>query len=97
MTEEKFTKLTDEDLELVAGGDEFHHAVITPSKEKGLYYIERVSFTGNAQEYAEFLAGKAFDSIKYSIGIGRTRGVPAEKLDTFIKGLEKLGYKIIRK
>ncbi len=97
MTEEKFTKLTDEDLELVAGGDRILQAFITPSKEQGQYHIETVDFTGDAQTYADVMAGKPVDPNKYCMGTGYLDGVPAERLDTVIKGLEKLGYKIIRK
>ncbi len=97
MTEEKFTKLTDEDLELVAGGAEFLHATITPSDKPGKYDIETVYFEGDAQSYADYRAGKPVDRLKCYISIGHSSGVPAEKLNARINTLKERGYKIIRK
>ncbi len=97
MTEEKFTKLTDEDLELVAGGGEFYLAIITPSEKDGYYNITKYHFTGNAQQFADFKAGKSMDSLNVSISTEFYGDVSSKRLPRYIKNLEKGKYEIIRK
>ena len=98
MTEEKFTKLAEEDLDLVAGGT-MHKDVFVFKLESGKYKIIQFSCDLDDASYKKVYA-KASQGIVPDIfdlqlsGSSSCYPISAEKYASYIKDREKEGFSI---
>ena len=95
MTDEKFTKLSEEDLDLVVGGAVFHDVFITPSATKpGKYDIVHRKFEGDPETYKAFMAGKPVNDLNVKISKNSFQGCSAADVAKMTKKYKDRGYTI---
>lgn len=96
MTEEKFAKLSEEDLEMVSGGDEFQDVFIFKKKD-GNYLCIHTTYTGtkeNFQGLLTLLSGGSVSELNIpGLGISRMT-IPASAHDRMVAKWQKRGYTI---
>lgn len=97
MTEEKFTKLSEEDLDLVAGGTLYKDCFVFRKSDGNYIYIE-TKFDGSEATHQQVIATASKGKIPDLTGISGSqsgrRGGGAQNHDRYIAMKKEKGYTI---
>jgi hypothetical protein len=86
-------KLTEDELEMVAGGGTYH-MLRYRKREDGKYDAESISFTGDEKAWNAFKQGKPVKNLNVKITSTFSKGIRPDMINKYLDRYRKKGYVI---